>query len=335
MALFGRKSPKVRAEKQTRVFFASDFHGSDRTFRKFINAGKHYGADVLVMGGDIVGKLAIPIIREGNGGYRAHLMGKTEHLDGSDALAELEQRLGTLGYYSKIMDQAEYEAVRGDAEAVENMFRALARQRLETWVDLAETRLAGTGVRCFAIGGNDDFPEVLDVLNRANAGSFFYCEGKTVDIDEHHKMASVGYSTPTPWRTPREISEEALAKVIADLLSGTEDFSRYIFNFHVPPLDSALDTCPELDWTSDPPSQIVRGGQVVLYGAGSIAVRQAIEAHQPMLSLHGHIHESGGAVRIGRTLSVNPGSEYGEGVLRGCLLTLAMDEVKSYQLTAG
>src|SRR5262249_40204613 len=118
MALFGRRSPQGQMEKPTRIFFASDFHGSERTFRKFLNAGKHYGADILVMGGDIVGKLAIPIIREGKGGYRAHLMGKTEHLGGADALAELEQRLGTLGYYSRIMEVSEYEALRGNTEAV-------------------------------------------------------------------------------------------------------------------------------------------------------------------------------------------------------------------------
>jgi len=149
MGLFGRRSPQTQTEKPTRLFFASDFHGSERTFRKFLNAGKHYGANILIMGGDIVGKLAIPIIREGQGGYRAHLMGKTEHLDGADALAALEQRLGTLGYYSKIMDQSEYEALRDDTEAVEAMFRELARKRLESWVDLAETRLADTGIRCF------------------------------------------------------------------------------------------------------------------------------------------------------------------------------------------
>src|SRR5919206_2163627 len=150
MGLFGRRSPQAQTEKPTRIFFASDFHGSERTFRKFLNAGKHYNASVLVMGGDIVGKLAIPIIREGKG-YRAHLMGKTEHLDGAEALAALEQRLGTLGYYSKIMEQSEYEALRDDAEGVEAMFRELARKRLESWVELAETRLAGTGIRCFAI----------------------------------------------------------------------------------------------------------------------------------------------------------------------------------------
>jgi Icc-related predicted phosphoesterase len=100
-------------------------------------------------------------------------------------------------------------------------------------------------------------------------------------------------------------------------------------------VDSTLDTCPMLDWSTSPPTQIVKGGQAVMHGAGSKAVRRAIETHQPLLSLHGHIHESAGVVKIGRTTSVNPGSEYGEGVLRGCLLTLARDEVKNYQLTAG
>ena len=54
-----------------------------------------------------------------------------------------------------------------------------------------------------------------------------------------------------------------------------------------------------------------------------------------MLGLHGHIHESQGVIKIGRTTCINPGSEYGEGVLRGCLITLGKDQVKSHQLTAG
>ncbi len=148
-------------------------------------------------------------------------------------------------------------------------------------------------------------------------------------------MISVGFSNRTPWKTPREVDDDDLGSMIEDLASSLADAPRAIFNLHVPPVDSTLDTCPLLDWNTDPPTQIVKGGQVVLHGAGSKAVRRAIELHQPLLSLHGHIHESAGAVKIGRTTAVNPGSEYGEGVLRGCLLTLAKDEVKSYQLTAG
>src|SRR5262249_59842445 len=104
MSFFGWKSHREGEPKTTQLFFGSDLHGSERTFRKFLNAAKHYSADVLVMGGDIVGKLAIPIIRERDRGYRAHLMGRTEHFKDEDDLARLLDRLGTLGYYSRVMD---------------------------------------------------------------------------------------------------------------------------------------------------------------------------------------------------------------------------------------
>ena len=321
--------------KLTRLFFASDFHGSQRIFRKFINAAKHYEADVLVMGGDVVGKLAIPVIREGNGCFRAHLMGRTERLNGQAELQTFEERLGTLGYYSKVMDEDEYQAIKSDAAAIDRLFHDLARERLASWIELAETRLSGSGIKCFVMGGNDDDPEVLELFKEADTESIVYCEGKEVEIDDHHTMISVGFSNRTPWKTPREIDDEDLGEIIEGLAEKVADSEHAIFNLHVPPVDSTLDTCPMLDWDTDPPTQIVKAGQVVLHGAGSKAVRRAIENHQPLLSLHGHIHESGGVVKIGRTTSVNPGSEYGEGVLRGCLLTLARDEVKGYQLTAG
>jgi Icc-related predicted phosphoesterase len=334
MSLFGRRSSQGGA-KGTRVFFATDVHGSERTFRKFINAGKFYEAEVLIMGGDILGKLAIPIIREGEGRFRATLQGRTEILEGEAGLRGLEDRLGTLGYYSKVMSEDEFRHTQADTEAVESLFMDLARRRLEAWVDLAETRLTGTGIRCFVTGGNDDFPEVLEALHGEGRKSIFGCEGKVVSLDDDHTMISMGYSTPTPWRTPREVSDEQLGEMVEAMAAQVSDLGRCVFNFHDPPVDSTLDTCPMLDWNTDPPSQIVRGGQVVLFGAGSRSVRRAIETHQPALGLHGHIHESPGAVKIGRTLCVNPGSEYGEGVLRGVLLTLAGGEVTGFQLTSG
>ena len=206
MSLFRRKTPAKATERLTRLFFASDFHGSDRIFRKFVNAAKHYEADVLIMGGDVVGKLAIPVIREGNGSFRAHLMGKTERLEGATELKGFEDRLGTLGYYSKVMDEDEYRDVRSDPAAIDSLFHELASERLASWLDLAETRLAGSGVKCFVIGGNDDDPEVLELLRDANTQSIIFCEGEEVEIDDHHTMISVGFSNRTPWKTPRESS---------------------------------------------------------------------------------------------------------------------------------
>ncbi len=331
MPLFARKPPK----KSTRVFFATDLHGSERTYRKFINAGKFYQADVLIMGGDILGKLAIPIIREGNGHYRASLQGRIEHLDGEADLQRLQQRIGLLGFYSQVLSEGEYQAVQSDPAAVEALFRRLARERLEAWIDLAEARLAGTGIKCYVTGGNDDYPDVLEALQRPGTQALFGCEGRVVMLDDQHSMISIGFSTPTPWRTPREVTDDQLGQMVDEMIARVPDMSRCVFNFHDPPNDSTLDTCPLLDWNTDPPAQIVRGGQVVLFGAGSRSVRRAIEQSQPPLSLHGHIHESPGVIRIGRTVCVNPGSEYGEGILRGCLVTLSDGKIEGYQLTSG
>jgi Icc-related predicted phosphoesterase len=331
MPFFSRKNHK----KATRLFFATDLHASERTYRKFINAGKFYDVDVLVMGGDITGKLLIPIIKEGNGQYRATLQGRIEKIETQAELESLYGRLDTLGFYYKTMDEDEFREIHANEQSVSALFNDLARQKLNKWVELAEERLAGTGKKCFVTGGNDDDPEVLTAIKRENTKSFFACENAMVYVDDDHSMISVGFSTPTPWNTPREVSDEALGIMIEDMVKKVPDMKKSIFNFHDPPIDSSLDTCPKLDWTKDPPEQIVQGGQVVLFGAGSISVRDAIEKYQPMLGLHGHIHESQAMAKLGRTTCINPGSEYAEGVLRGCIVTFVDGELQGFQMTSG
>ena len=331
MAFFTRKPKK----QTTRLFFATDLHGSERTFRKFINAGKFYDANVIVMGGDITGKLLIPIIKEGDGRYRATLQGSIQHLTTEEELKNLHDRIGLLGFYSQIMDEDEFKTLQADPKAVENLFHTKARERLETWVDLAETRLADAGIKCFVTGGNDDDPEVLAPIHREGTQSIFGCENKMVYVDNDHTMISVGLSTPTPWNTPREVTDEELGQMIDKMVAQVPDMGSCIFNFHDPPLDSTLDTCPMLDWNTDPPTPIVKAGQIVMHGAGSKSVRQAIEEHQPMLGLHGHIHESMSVAKIGRTTCINPGSEYGEGVLRGCLVNFSGGAIEGFQMTSG
>ncbi|HVL54478.1 MAG TPA: hypothetical protein VM344_09490 [Vitreimonas sp.] len=331
MPLFGQRS----RGKQTRVFFATDVHGSERTWRKFINAAKFYKADVLVMGGDVMGKLTIPIIRQPDGRHRATIHGRVEQLETADDVERARSLVRSLGFYDLVMDEEEYRAVRGDEAAVDRLWRDLATERLARWIELAEERLGPSGIRCFVSGGNDDLLEVMETLPTEGTRSFVACEGRAVPIDDQHVMVSVPYVNPTPWRTPREAPEDELATMIDAATKGIDDMSHAIFNFHAPPVDSTLDTCPQLDWTTDPPSQIVRGGQPLLYGAGSTAVRDALERMQPLLGLHGHIHESQAAARLGRTVCVNPGSEYGEGVLRGCLITLSNGRIEGYQMTAG
>jgi Icc-related predicted phosphoesterase len=331
MPLFSKKPSK----KPTRLFFATDLHGSERTFRKFINAGKFYGVDVIVMGGDIQGKLLIPIIKESNGHHRATLQGRVEHFSTDEELTGLKGRLDILGFYYKIMEEDEFHALSSDPKSVDKLFHDLARQRLASWVDLAEERLNGTGIKCFVTGGNDDEWDVLTAIKREGTKSLFAVENEMVHVDDDHTMISIGMSTPTPWKTPREVSDEELGRLIEEMAVKVPDMKKAIFNFHDPPKDSTLDTCPMLDWTKDPPQQIQQGGQPIMYGAGSSSVRAAIEKYQPMLGLHGHIHESQSVAKIGRTTCINPGSEYAEGILRGCLVNFVDGEVQGYQMTSG
>jgi uncharacterized protein len=331
MPRFGRSKPS----DQTTIFFATDVHGSERTWRKFVNAATFYGADVMVMGGDVMGKLTIPVIRSADGRHRATIHGRVETFETDAEVAAARQRIAALGFYDTVMNEDAYRATRDDPAAVDKLWQELATERLERWVDLTEERLGPSGIRCYVSGGNDDLLEVMTALPSQGTRSFVGCEGRVVPLDDRHAMISLPYVNPTPWHTPREAPEERLAEMIDESIGGLPDLDHAIFNFHAPPAESTLDTCPMLDATTDPPSQIVRGGQPVLYGAGSTAVRAAIERHQPMLGLHGHIHESQAAARLGRTLTINPGSEYGEGVLRGCLITIADGKVKGYQMTTG
>lgn len=329
--LFSKKTKKDVA----RLFFATDLHGSERTFRKFINAGKFYNVNTLIMGGDIQGKLMIPIIKEANGRHRATVQGRVEHLATEEELKALMGKLDILGFYYKIMEQDEFQSLQAAPDAVHALFNQLAKEKLTNWVNLAEERLKGTGIKCFVTGGNDDEWEVLNVMKEQATESFFACENEMVHVDDSHTMISIGISTPTPWKTPREVPEEELAKLIDEMAAKVPDMNKAIFNFHDPPIDSTLDTCPKLDWTKDPPEQITEGGQVILHGAGSRSVREAIEKYKPMLGLHGHIHESQSVARLGRTTCINPGSEYAEGVLRGCIVTYSDGEVQGYQMTSG
>jgi Icc-related predicted phosphoesterase len=323
-----------RARDFTRIFFATDLHASTRTFRKFLSAAKAYEANALVLGGDVCGKVLTPIVARPDGMYEVPLHSQHRVLGRDEQLENAIEALDTQGHYYSVMSQEEYARLAGDEAQVDRLFTKLAHERLADWREQAEERLAPLGIRCFVTGGNDDRPDALAALDGAN-GAMVFCEGRATSIDEHHVMVSCGYSNETPWDTPREVSEEQLAAIIDGAVDGIDDFTNVVFNFHPPPHDSTLDLCPQLDTSTDPPTPVFSGGQMVYAAAGSTAVRSAIERYQPLLGLHGHIHESRGAVNVGRSLCINPGSEYGEGYLRGCIVNLVDGKVLSYQMTSG
>jgi Icc-related predicted phosphoesterase len=319
----------------TRIFYACDIHGSEPTYRKFLNAAKFYEVDALVFGGDLMGKLLIPIVREADGTYRARLQGQNHHISGDEEMERFKRTLQTLGFYWQEMDPDEYRTYEGQQDRIDTLFDVLAKERLADWVALAEERLEGTGVRAYLCGGNDDTEEVLTALDEAPRDRVVNAENRVVPIDDEHVLVTVGYSTPTPWQTPRERTEPEIADVIEKVVAEVPDLSRAVFNFHCPPLDSSLDTCLKLDASVWPPTPVIENRQPVYYGAGSQAVTDALRRYQPTVGLHGHIHESRGMNRYGRTPAFNPGSEYGEGVLRGLIVAIRGGEVVGQQFTSG
>jgi len=334
MALFKRKDSS-KSSKQTRLFFATDLHGSERTFRKFVNCAKFYNVDHIIMGGDIMGKMLVPIVHLHNSHYRVTLQGSSESFEGADSLAAVKERIETIGFYHITVQEDELGAMRADPQQIDTIFRRLARERIARWITMADERLSGTSVKWYVTGGNDDPPEVLTVFDGPCGDHIEYCDGRVVMIDDLYPMASCGYSNPTPWATPREVPETALEEILEKAVQDIADHTSAIFNVHVPPHNCTLDLCPKLDWSTDPPTPIVSGGVPQTAPGGSTAVRKIIEKYEPLLALTGHIHESRGLVKVGRTTVINPGSEYGEGIIKGCIITLAPGKVAGYQMTSG
>jgi Icc-related predicted phosphoesterase len=324
----------VRRHAGTRLFFAADLHGSTSAWRKFVNAASFYGVDALVFGGDLMGKALVPIVRA-NGRLRAELGGEPVEIEPAE-LPELTARIEVRGFYWKVLEPEAHAALRDDPLLVEGTMQELARERLRAWIAFARERLDGTGVRVFLTGGNDDAPAVLEVLDAENDERVVACEGAVVGLDDEHSMITVGLSTPTPWDTPREASEPEIALAIDDVTARVPDLSRCVFNLHCPPRDTNLDRCLKLDIVpGELPKPVRVAGRFVTTSGGSVAVREAIERHQPLVALHGHIHESPGRVRIGATACFNPGSEYEQGRLEGVLLRLDGARVAAYQHTSG
>ncbi len=309
-----------------RVFFATDLHGSETCWKKFLSAAKFYGADVLICGGDMTGKAIVPIVSE-NGHYSYALGGQQQAIT-ADKVGEVEATIRRKGYYPLQMSVERLHELDANAEKRAACFQEVMLDGVERWMNMASEKLRGSGVRCFVCPGNDDEMEVDDVVRRSDFVELG--EGRMVDI-EGFTMISTGWSNPTPWNTHREDSEEKLAERIEAMASQVPDPSRAIFNLHCPPFKSGLDEAPAIDADM----RLIHGGRA-LRPVGSTAVRAAIERHQPLLSLHGHIHESKGAVKIGKTLSINPGSAYEEGMLMGAIVQLdAKKGIKSYQLVNG
>ena len=311
-----------------KIFYATDLHGSEVCWRKFLNAGPFYGADVLILGGDMTGKAMIPIVAR-DGTYQVTLQEIPYTLGTEEELREMKRRIANRGYYPVVVSPEEMAALAADDGLVQQRFEQEILATVERWMAIAEEKLAGTDLRCFVCPGNDDIFKVDEIIARSSVVE--QGEARVIDLDGL-SLVSMGWTNPTPWRTYREAPEPKLRERIERMVDGVPDVKRAIFNFHAPPYGSNLDEAPALDEDM----KYLHGGRA-MRPVGSRAVRESILEHQPLLSLHGHIHESKGTVRLGETLAVNPGSQYEDGVLQGALLEVDPKKlrIKNYLLVNG
>jgi uncharacterized protein len=296
-----------------RIFFATDIHGSEICWRKFLNAAAFYKADMVILGGDLTGKVLVPVV-VGQGFYEVTFAGEKHHLESEEEVKAIEALIRNRGFYPTRISAEELNALNEEDGSIDRRFTTEMVHTLDRWLDMADSKLREGTIPCYLNGGNDDTFEIDNVIESAPHVNF--TEGKVVELDGFY-LASMGYTNPTPWNTFREASEPELAQRIEALAEQIPDMGRAIFNFHAPPYNSGLDEAPALDETLRP-----KHGGAVMEPVGSKAVADAIMKHQPMLSVHGHIHESRGMKNMGRTLALNPGSVYTDGVLQGAVIDL-------------
>lgn len=328
-----------------RIFFVSDVHGSTACFKKFLNALQAYNVDIGILGGDLSGKFVVPILMKDDGSYECSYMGERIITRDKNKIKEVEKLLETTGAYYAYLTRNDLEALVKEGKTIagridakvkgvtlssgktEELFERKVVERLNMWLEYANEYLRKVKKRIYIVPGNDDIPAVDDVIKQYESEHIVFADLRVSDI-EGHEMIGLSWSNPTPWDTPRETTEDRLREIALKLIMQVSDMERAIFQFHVPPKDTLLDQAPKLDEKLRPmPDRTI--------GVGSIVVREAIEKYQPLLGLHGHIHESRGFQRIGRTYCINPGSEYTEGILRGVIVTIEERKYKLHQFTSG
>ncbi|MGB9784865.1 MAG: metallophosphoesterase family protein [Fervidicoccaceae archaeon] len=316
---------------KTRIFFSADIHGSTLVWKKWIKASEVYQANVLILSGDLTGKVLVPIIEHENGTWSAKYFGRRWVIESKEGLREFENRLEDSGVYYIEVDKSELEEMKNDQNKVYEMMNKKIEERLREWLELLANEVTKRDFMAIVYPGNDDELFIDNILKEYTKYGIIFPERGYTEIGKHEAIFSP-YVNPTPWNTPREMEEDRLMKYLEELISSINNVGNSLFVIHPPPYGTQLDLAPQLTADLKP---VVIGGSVQYQHVGSLAVRRMIEKNQPLVGLHGHIHESSGSEMIGKTLTVNPGSEYSEGILRGFIVDLDTTSIEKYWRVEG
>jgi Icc-related predicted phosphoesterase len=284
--------------------------------------------DTLILGGDMTGKAIVPIIAQGGDEYKVTLLEQVNMLHGKEELEKLVRTIQNRGYYPYVTNPDEVQEIASSPGRTDELFMNEVLSTMQRWMDYADAKLVGTGIACYVCPGNDDVFEIDAVI--ASSKYVRSLEGQVIQLDDHHEMANSGWSNPTPWETHREEPDEALLERLEKVIAQVKNPSQAVFNFHAPPYGSGLDEAPELTKDLRP----AYAGRSMI-PVGSKAVMAVIDKYQPILGLHGHIHEGKGTRKYKKTLCVNPGSMYEQGMLNGAVIELKPNKVGNYLLTTG
>jgi len=317
-----------KKEKITKIFFATDIHGSEKCWLKLVNSGAFYDVETIILGGDMTGKGIQAILEETPGVWKTNFLGEEIEVNDEPGLVKMEAKVRNAGFYPHRFTPDEFNQFATSEEIQESIFKIEMNRVIQGWLEIADKKLKGTGRHILVTAGNDDPLYINDLFGQSEVVTMV--ERQVIQLDENHEMINEGYSNPTPWHTHREMDEDSLFAVIKQQVEQLKDVQNAVFNLHVPPYNSKLDEAPLLDGQLRP----VDGGRTYV-PVGSTAVRKAIEIYQPLLGLHGHVHEAKGSTNIGRTLCINPGSNYIEGALAGYLITLDKKSIRAFQPVQG
>lgn len=314
-----------------RIFFSVDVHGSTLVWRKWIRASIEYKVNTLILAGDLTGKVLVPIVKHPDGTWTARYFGSRWVMKSEAEVRNFEEKLEGAGAYYVRVDEKELEELKSNPALVNQVMNEKIVERLKKWLEFLVNNINVKEVSVLVMPGNDDEFIIDDVIKSYSDRGVIYPLEKIVEL-QGIEVISSPYVNPTPWRTPREMEEKDLEKHLEREISKSRDPGKSIFNFHAPPYNTMLDLAPKL--TRDLRVATLAGVPQYEH-VGSKAVRKMIERYQPIIGLHGHIHESGGHDKIKNTVVLNPGSEYSEGVLRGYLIEIKEGKLINYYRVEG
>ncbi len=328
-----------------RVLLVSDLHGSGVAYGKLSNAIRFYKADVVVFAGDLTGKALVPIVKDdgsfslgsGVSKYLVNVFGDVKAVGDKD-LDRVIKELRGKGYYPFVTDRAGYEELTNNRDRVRETFIKLMFNALEEDLGKVVSRYREAGIKLLIMPGNDDYPEIADYVKKQASDVLVPIDEDVVELNGYYFLG-FGYSTPTPWNTPREVSEEELRTRVEKLVMDIDQsrLGRLIMVLHDPPYNTLIDQAYQLSKDLKP---AVRGGEVLRTHVGSKSVRTLIEEYSPLMGMHGHIHEAPGIDYVrsnagAKVPVINAGSEYSEGVLRMAYLIIEDNKLKNYFLLRG